>query len=104
MCDQCFNDNTYTKIATTFFFLNTICLFLWIVLIAYLAGISSENWSYVDFLKLNRDILPPFSNDYNGIDSAWVTRFLGTVEELSPTLYNAEYQYPTFASRLLVIE
>jgi len=65
--------------------------FLLIVLVTYLQGLTSDHWSYVDFLRLNRDNIvdyPPFTEDLNGLDGTWFRRFLRAVQDLKPTIYD----------------
>ncbi|CAI2189422.1 9778_t:CDS:2 [Funneliformis geosporum] len=61
------------------------------LLVTYLRGLTSDHWSYIDFLRLNRDNIvdyPPFTEDLNGLDGTWFRRFLRAVQDLKPTIYD----------------
>ncbi|CAI2193798.1 2845_t:CDS:10, partial [Funneliformis geosporum] len=70
-----------------------------------LANSNSEDWSYINFLKLNSEFLvdlPPFLESMNALDDTWTRRFLREVKEIDRALYNDSISY--FLAQVLVME
>ena len=64
-----------------------------IALIAYLESHDPKDWSYMEFLRLNRATIvdvPPFSDDWTGNHGAWSRRYLWAVSEINPKLNGSE--------------
>ena len=73
------------------FVLSTDYVLLSIVLTQYLKEHDSDNWSYVEFLNLNRNAiikLPPFNVKWTSLDGTWYRRFLQEACELDPASAN----------------
>lgn len=73
------------------FILSTDYVLLSIVLTQYLKERAPDNWSYVEFLNLNRDAiikLPPYNVNWTSLEGTWYRRFLREACELDPASAN----------------
>ncbi|CAG8759610.1 10046_t:CDS:2 [Cetraspora pellucida] len=73
------------------FILSIDYVLLSIVLTQYLEERDPDNWSYAEFLNLNRDAiikLPPFNAKWTSLDGTWHRRFLQEARKRDPASVN----------------